>query len=178
MWMPEASSPAMTQGMLCPSQRRMPNIGSLLAESAASLVFLARLPINVAVSLPVLIHMKRCSVVTRGHALMKTCGADLVSLDDYFVSLFKANDLFWMALNIVADSFGPGAPQTFVKGLAMAGNNDGWKAPVMPGPAAAFATVSRVEAAYGAMTATSATIAMPKPIVFCNTAPSPMSSGT
>ena len=52
MWMPEASSPALTAGVLCPSQRRMPNLGSLAAEAYVSVWLLVRLPLNVVLGLP------------------------------------------------------------------------------------------------------------------------------
>ena len=128
MWMPEASSPALTAGVLCPSQRRMPNLGSLAAEAFVSMWLLVRLPLNVVLGLPLRLSGEACPVVTRGHSLLKVCGAELLSLDDFFAAVFRCNTLFWQAFTIIADSFGPGAPQTFINGVAVAGENGGWAA--------------------------------------------------
>lgn len=125
MWMPEASSPALSQGFLCPSQRRMPNIGSLTTEAMISLVHFIRLPINLLLSFPVVLEWAggKCPLLNRGHSVLRNCGSELLSLDDFFSSVFRCNSLFWMALNIIADSFGPGTPQTFINGAAVVGEN-------------------------------------------------------
>ena len=91
LFAPEAPSPALVTGTLCPSQRRTPNLGSIAAESMAALVLLIELPLNVVVGLPVALPLlgNSCPILNRGHTLLRTCGADLVSLDDYFAALMR-----------------------------------------------------------------------------------------
>lgn len=125
MWMPEAASPALIPGQLCPSQRRTPNVGSMYMEAVASIVLFVRLPLNIVLGMPVIMPLvnQHCPLITRGHWLLQTCGAELVSLDDFFNSVYRLNSLFFQSFAIVADAFGPGTPQTFINGMAMAGEN-------------------------------------------------------
>lgn len=120
MWMPEAPSVATEDGMLCPSQRRTPNLGSMLTESISALVYLVRMPLFVVTYLPLIIDY-RCPALSHGHSILQTCGSELFSLDDMFASLFRFNALFWQTFAIIANGFGPGAPQTFLNGAAMVG---------------------------------------------------------
>lgn len=134
LWMPEAPSPALTDGQLCPSQRRTPNVGSILAESLVSSALLVRLPLRIVLGMPVVMELinDNCPKLTAGHALLTSCGSELLSLDDVFHSLFRANALLFQGLAIVADGFGPGLPQTFINGFALAAEN-GPYSPILPG---------------------------------------------
>lgn len=163
MWMPEASSAALTAGVLCPSQRRMPNLGSLVAEAFVSACLLVRLPLNVVLGLPLRFSGQSCPVVTRGHSLLKACGAELLSLDDFFSAIFRCNTLFWQAFVIVADSFGPGYPQTFINGMAVAGENGGWAA-LLPGMAAQLTSVSKMSPTEAMDVLSNTVITLPAPI--------------
>jgi len=165
MWMPEASSPALTQGVLCPSQRRMPNAGSLVAELLSSVVLMLRMPLNVVLSLPVVMDIagNRCPVRTAGHSLLKNCGDELLSLDDSFSAMFRANTLFWQTVAIIADSFGPGAPQTFMNGVAIAGDNGGWAA-MLPGMAKQFSAISEMDVAKAQDVISSTIATLPSPV--------------
>jgi hypothetical protein len=141
MWMPEASSPALAQGFLCPSQRRMPNLGSLVAEATNSVLFFIRLPLNLLLSFPIILDLAggKCPLLKRGHSVLKTCGSELLSLEDFFASVYRCNTHFWMIFNIVADSFGPGAPQTFMNGATVLAEN-GQGIAMLPGFASAAAS--------------------------------------
>lgn len=94
------------QGTLCPAQRRLPNVGSLAAEVAVTGVNLARPVVGLLVGLPGMIHIwsqgRACSAVTHGHSLLRRCGGDLLSLDDAFDSLQRANTHFWASFGLVA----------------------------------------------------------------------------
>lgn len=127
MWMPEASSPALTQGMLCPSQRRMPNFGSLIAEEINAIIHLLKIPMNLLLSFPIILDFAegKCPILKRGHSALKKCGSELLSMDDVFQSLYRSNALFWMTLNIIANYFGTGYPQTFINGVVMILENQG-----------------------------------------------------
>ena len=146
MWTPEAASPALVAGQLCPSQRRTPNLGSIFAESAVSIALLVRLPLNIVLGLPVATTLlgDNCPLITRGHWMLKTCGAELLSLDDFFNAIYRANALFFQGMSIVADGFGPGYPQTFINGLAMEMEN-GPYAPILPGFAKQLSVLGRVD---------------------------------
>jgi len=133
LWMPEASTTALAQGSLCPTQRRMPNLGSAGAEAFNAFLFALRLPVNLLLSVPIILQVSggRCPLLNRGHSVLKTCGSEILSLEDMFNSLYRFNTLFWLSISIVADSFGPGTPQTFLNGLAQVGEN---QVPQSPGP--------------------------------------------
>ena len=171
MWMPEASSPALTQGMLCPSQRRMPNAGSLVAELMAATVLQIRMPLNVILSLPVIMDFAggKCPLLKRGHSLLTSCGAELLSLDDYFSAVFRSHALFWQTFAIVADSFGPGAPQTFMNGVAVAGENGGWSA-MLPGMAKRFSAVSEMDVSKASEVVSSTIATLPGPVAMAKIA--------
>ena len=145
MWTPEAPSVVMQDGMLCPSQRRMPNFGSLLASSINAFIFFVRMPLFVVTYLPVTADM-RCPVETHGHSILQTCGVGLFSLDDMFSSLYKANSHFWQTFAIIANSFGPSAPQTFLNGVTMFGESQ-WT-PIRPALVSSFLTVGNINAGY------------------------------
>jgi hypothetical protein len=105
-WKRDIKVAAFSQGQLCPNMRRFPNFGSMATEIINAGVSLVRLGVNIIVSLPGLIEIwgnqKSCSVVTRGHSLLRKCGSDLLSLDNFFDSLIRANAHYWRAYGIVA----------------------------------------------------------------------------
>ncbi len=100
-----ASSAA--EGRLCPAMRRLPNVGSFFAEIAVSAMEAVRKVLDIILLLPAVIQMwgeqESCSLVTHGHSLMQRCGADLLSLDDFFDSINRANAHFWRSFSIVAE---------------------------------------------------------------------------
>jgi len=171
LWMPEASSPALAQGFLCPSQRRMPNLGSLLSEAVASIIYILRLPINLLLSFPVILQLTggKCPLLNRGHSVLKSCGSELLSLDDFFASIFRCNTLFWMTFNIIADSFGPGTPQTFINGAVVVAENGGAVA-MLPGVASSLSNAGEVDPAKITEVLSQSLSALPTPIQSANLA--------
>ena len=165
LWMPEAPSPALTAGALCPSQRRMPNLGSIAAEALVANLLFFKLPLNVLINLPVVLTSLdgTCPVMNRGHSLLQTCGADLLNLDDAWDAVFKLQFHFWNALAIGADGFGPGVPQTFVNGVAMAGENGGWAA-MLPGMVNSLSAISKQDATNALATLQNTVMALPTPV--------------
>ena len=120
------------EGQLCPAMRRFPNLGSLVAELAVAAVELFRKILDLSLGLPGMIHIWQsnrvgCSLVTRfvllpflpcafflhsldiwlmrcrGHTLLKNCGSELFSLNDFFDALNRANAHFWRSFAIVAE---------------------------------------------------------------------------
>jgi len=171
MWMPEASSTALAEGFLCPSQRRMPNVGSLMAEAANSVVFFVRLPVNLLLSFPVVLDLTggKCPLLSRGHSVLKTCGSELLSLEDFFASIYRCNTLFWMAFDIVADSFGPGAPQTFINGATTLAENSDAVA-MLPGVSPGLVKAGYVDPAKISSLLLMSVSALPIPIQAANLA--------
>lgn len=103
-WYPSVS---LAPGMLCPAMRRLPNLGSMLAETAVCLVQLARFPVRLVTWLPGLSVMWReqrpCSLVTHGHSILERCGAELLSLEEFFQAQFRLNAHFWHTFSLVSN---------------------------------------------------------------------------
>jgi hypothetical protein len=101
------SANAAAEGRLCPGMRRLPNVGSFFAEVSVAGVELVRKVLDIILVLPALVHMwgeqETCPLVTHGHSLMQKCGRDLLSLDDFFDALNRANAHFWRAFSLVAE---------------------------------------------------------------------------
>lgn len=119
------------QGRLCPSQRRLPEFGSLLMEAAVSALYFGYMPVNFLVNLPafsnpkIFSQVEKCAPVTRGHSLLKTCGRNIVSLDKSYEALKRANGHFWRSLSILGTQLqdketGPQV-QTFLNGAQVVG---------------------------------------------------------
>lgn len=107
-WSREASmSSAASEGMLCPAMRRLPNLGSLLTELVVAGIEIVRKVVDIGVSLPGLIEIwgkqQSCSLVTHGHSLLQRCGSDLLSLDNFFEAINRANAHFWRSFSLVAE---------------------------------------------------------------------------
>lgn len=95
------------EGRLCPAMRRLPNLGSLGAELSVAGVELIRKVLDIAMLLPALVKMwgaqQVCPLVTHGHSLLQRCGADLLSLDEFFDALNRANAHFWRSFSLIAE---------------------------------------------------------------------------
>ena len=48
-------------------------------------------------------RQESCPLVTHGHSLLQRCVSDLLSLDDFFDSLNRANAHFWRSFAILAE---------------------------------------------------------------------------
>ena len=69
-----------------------------------------------------------CALNTAGHSLLQKCGADFVSLDDFFDAVNRANTHFWFSFNKVASAIrGTGQLQlaNVVDGIAYYGDATG-----------------------------------------------------
>ena len=114
-------------GQLCPNMRRMPQVGSILAEIAAMALLLAKLPIVILTSAPVITQLLTgpCFLDAKSHSLLMNCGQELFSLEEFFESAYTCNAHFWRSLAIIADYMQPGFAQTFLNGLTAMGENSG-----------------------------------------------------
>ena len=140
MFLPNTS---VSTGLLCPDQRRMPQIGSLLAEVAAMALLIVRLPLVVIVSSPVLMDLVTgpCYLNSMGHSLLMNCGKEIFSLEDFFESAYACNKYFWGIFSIAGNFIGPGFAQTFLNGLTAVGENSGASS-FLPGVIGAFSKLS------------------------------------
>jgi hypothetical protein len=95
------------EGRLCPAMRRLPNVGSFFAEVAVAGVELVRKVLDIAIMIPALVQVwgeqENCPLVTHGHTLMLKCGTDLLSLDEFFDAVNRANAHFWRAFSIASE---------------------------------------------------------------------------
>ena len=167
LWAPEAASPALQSGQLCPSQRTTPNVGSMLAEAAVSITLAIELPLNVVVGLPVVMPLlsNQCPLMNRGHSMLRSCGAELLSLDDFFDAVYRCNARFWQSLEIVADAFGPGMAQTLINGMSTAGENGAFAAAISPGIIQQMGAVSGIDPLAAAKSLQSTVAALPGPVL-------------
>jgi hypothetical protein len=131
MWVPIST---VSTGRLCPDQRRVPQFGSLFASAANALVLFVRLPLIVIVASPKIVDLLAgpCYLDSKSHGLLMNCGAEIFSLEEFFKAAYECNGHFWRILSILADKLDPGTPQTFLNGVAMAGENSG-ASTYMPG---------------------------------------------
>ncbi len=103
----EVSLSSQSEGLLCPAMRRIPNVGSMVAEVVVAGAEVLRKVLDLAIGLPGMVHIwkgqQACSFVTHGHSLLRRCGGDLLSLNDFFDALNRANAHFWRSFSIVAE---------------------------------------------------------------------------
>jgi hypothetical protein len=96
------------QGQLCAGMRRFPNLGSLTAELTTAVVNFIRPVVSIMVTIPGLIEIwgkgMPCSLNTHGHSILQLCGAEILSLDDFFDSINRANKHYWFAFTLVAQA--------------------------------------------------------------------------
>jgi hypothetical protein len=140
-------------GKLCPNQRRVPQFGSLMAETLVMDVLLVRLPVVIIVASPVLVELITgdCYADSKSHSLLMNCGSELFSLELFFDSAYRCNGHFWRILSITANFLPPGFVQTFINGVAAVGENSGASA-FMPGAIGSISKVSDTNAGDSADT--------------------------
>lgn len=94
------------EGVLCPAMRRTPNIGSMFTELLSASVNMLRPLVSLVISLPGLIDVwgsrRSCPLTTHGHSILQKCGSDILSLDDFFESIGRANAHYWRSFSMAA----------------------------------------------------------------------------
>lgn len=134
-WSSEVPQAVYTQGQLCPTQRRMPVIGSMVSEVLAASIFFVKMPFNLVLN-GVYVFRKwsstkdgdRCPLITRGHTLLlKSCNTNIFSLEDFFDSIERASQMLYRSISLVARLFNglPGSATsiTFINGIKMYGES-------------------------------------------------------
>lgn len=132
-WQTEITQPVVTQGLLCPSLRRMPQLGSLLTETGVAGVLFLRMPLNVLLNGIYIFQQwgkreKTCPLVTKGHsAVMNACGSNAFSLKEFFASMDKVNDIFFNIIALAARSLNnfpaSGNLRVFLNGIKLFGRH-------------------------------------------------------
>jgi hypothetical protein len=149
----------LSQGQLCAGMRRFPNLGSMSAEVICAWVNLLRPVISLIVNIPGMIEIwgdgRPCALNTHGHSLLRQCGSEMLSLDDFFDAVNRANAHYWSAFNLVAASIrgtGQSRLANVVDGVAYYGA--GTSSPM--GPLSSVITSVRIPIAgvAGAITST------------------------
>ena len=144
MFIPSTTSAV---GKLCPNQRRVPQFGSLIAETLVMPVLLVRLPVVIIVASPVLVELitGSCFADSKSHGLLMNCGSELFSLERFFDSAYRCNGHFWRILSITANFLPRGFIQTFINGVAAVGENSGASS-FMPGVIGSISKISDTNA--------------------------------
>lgn len=124
LWELRDPTAASERETFCPAQRRMPTLGTFMAQTTIAGIESLRMPINVVLALPTLFDLsslravRRCPTVTLGHTMLRECGASMFSLDRHFEALIHANEQFWRVLSDVSTALGSvGGADLFRSGL-------------------------------------------------------------
>lgn len=132
MWEEETPVSTLAQGYLCADMRRMPAFGGLFAETAVAFSTLVRFPMTVIVNIPALAPgnlaaLRECPLVTRGHTMLRECGANVLSLAYFWEAIIRGNEYFWRSFSDIAAIFqGSSAAETahtMLNGVTWTGAN-------------------------------------------------------
>ena len=87
--------------VMCPALRFMPSIGTFIAQSAASVLYGMKFVVNF-IANPFALNeilasrvVGACPGLPLNHGVLMDCGMGLFSLDDFFNSIYAANNAFW-----------------------------------------------------------------------------------
>jgi hypothetical protein len=104
IWQTTVSSS--TIGTLCPGQQRLPRLGSFGAEMATAGLYFLQYFINIPLFIPGLIPIWQsgglCPQNAYGHSMLVSCGANVLSLENFFDSVADATSIFWHSLNTIS----------------------------------------------------------------------------
>lgn len=130
LWQEEVPVSTLAQGYLCAAVRRVPPLGGLMVESMLAGSALLRFPASVLVNIPALRgeelrQIRQCPVVTRGHTILRECGAHILSLEYLWEAVLRGNTYFWMSFSDLGAILGGGSPselaRTMLNGVAWSG---------------------------------------------------------
>eukprot|EP00960_Hanusia_phi_P024651 726561-Hanusia_phi.AAC.1 len=122
----------LSEGMLCPSQRRMPDIGSSVAESWAGVFYFMQLPLNAVVLFPAIFSggdwagFTRCPSVTLGHSLLLNCGQGILNADLAFEAWHRSSFLFYQSfvkIAVFGQDLSPSSPILLMARQAVVGSS-------------------------------------------------------
>ena len=150
MWVDEEAPALISQGMLCPSQRRMPEFGSMLAETTAAVLYVGRMVSEFFSVVAVVFQqgayqdITTCLPLTRGHSFLRNCGQGFLDFDPFFLSIQRGNQLFWNSFSKVG-AMVSGTPagdnvQQFLNGVALSSQVQHY--PLMVGRVRTFMTAA------------------------------------
>jgi len=103
---PNSYSNAVGQGILCPSMRRLPNLGSLAMEVGVTFVDLFRGLLRMVLYVPALVRVwssgDECPVFSSGHTLLQNCGKNVLMLNEFWDSVARVNAITWKSLSVIS----------------------------------------------------------------------------
>ena len=127
MWEEDDSAATLGQGLLCPSQRRMPDLGSMAAEVSAAGLHAVRMFFELLFTGPAVFSpgsYKRIQTmnmnVNYGHSFLLNAGMGWLNFDPFFEALRRAHMHFWNSFTKIGSLFDD-APYVnqFLNGVAM-----------------------------------------------------------
>jgi hypothetical protein len=102
MWEEDEALSELGQGLLCPSQRRMPDFGSMGAEILAAVTYAARMIVELIFTGPAVFtpgaysRIKTMNLpINYGHSFLLGQGMGWLNFDPFFDSLRRAHQHFW-----------------------------------------------------------------------------------
>jgi hypothetical protein len=132
-WDTEVPQAVLTQGQLCPDQRRLPQVGSILTENIVAAIELVRMPFNILLNGVYIFdswkNRKQCPLITRGHTLLSSdsCGPEALSLKPFFDSMLRTNQMLFRSISLVTRMLkgipASDVPRTFLNGVKMLAEN-------------------------------------------------------
>jgi hypothetical protein len=139
-WDTEVPQAVLTQGQLCPDQRRLPQVGSIFTESLVATIQFLHMPFNLLLNGVYIFdswkNHKECPLITRGHTLLSSdsCGADALSLKPFFDSMTRMDQMVFRSISLVARMMkgfkGSDMSRTFLNGVKIVGEST--KNPISP----------------------------------------------
>ncbi|EKX36199.1 hypothetical protein GUITHDRAFT_117723 [Guillardia theta CCMP2712] len=113
MYSPLVPQSLLSEGLLCPNERRMPEIGASLAEAWAGVLLFMRLPLNAVVLFPAIFSagdwplFTQCATVTLGNSMLLNCGKGILNVDLAFEAWHRSSLLYYQSF-VKIITFGQG----------------------------------------------------------------------
>ena len=104
MWPLDVTSTA--SSTTCQNAPAVPKLGSLVTEVGNAFVFMGYAAVGAVAYGPGVYSLWKhggvCSLQSRGHSMLESCGANILELDNYFDSVEAATAILWGVLDYVA----------------------------------------------------------------------------
>ncbi|KAJ1464985.1 hypothetical protein T484DRAFT_1757705, partial [Baffinella frigidus] len=131
MWVDNDAPAYISQGLLCPAQRRMPDFGSMFTEMLVAVLYFGRMVTELITIVPVVFQqgvyadISTCIPLTRGHSFLRNCGQGFLDTEPIFLAIRRSNKLVWNSLTKIGGLVSGTAMgdnlQQFLNGAAMYG---------------------------------------------------------
>lgn len=127
MWQENDAVAVLSQGLLCPSQRRLPELGSITAEGFAGFLHLVSMFVQLVVTSPVVFRPGVYSEILKanpkralGHTFLRENGIGWLNFDPVFQAWEQSQNYFWASITRLGSLFdNTPVVNTFLNGLAI-----------------------------------------------------------